>query len=86
MGKQVGKTGTDVINAVTNFKRAGFDLKESMSFAKDALVLTNVAEGITDTGEAATALISIMKGYGDTSLEFSQKILDATNEVKLLAS
>ena len=86
MGKQVGKTGTDVINAVTNFKRAGFDLKESMSFAKDALVLTNVAEGITDTGEAATALISIMKGYGDTSLEFSQKILDATNEVELLAS
>ena len=86
MGKQVGKTGTDVINAVTNFKRAGFDLKESMSFAKDALVLTNVAEGITDTGEAATALISIMKGYGDTTAEFSQKILDSVNEVKLLAS
>lgn len=81
LSKQVGKTGTDVINAVTNFKRAGFELEQSMDLAEKALVLTNVAEGIDDASEAATALISIMKGYGDTSAEFAQKILDAVNEV-----
>lgn len=86
LGKEVGKTGTQVIDAITNFKRAGFDLQQSTSFAKDALILTNVAEGIDDASEAATALISIMKGYGDTTPEFSQKILDSINEVKLLAS
>lgn len=81
LGKEVGKTGTQVIDAVTNFKRAGFDLEKSTSLAKDALILTNVAEGINDASDAATALISIMKGYGDVSPEFSQKILDAINEV-----
>lgn len=81
LGKEVGKTGTQVIDAITNFKRAGFDLQQSTSFAKDALILTNVAEGIDDASEAATALISIMKGYGDTTPEFSQKILDSINEV-----
>lgn len=81
LGKEVGKTGTQVIDAITNFKRAGFDLQQSTSFAKDALILTNVAEGINDAGEAATALISIMKGYGDTTPEFAQKILDSINQV-----
>lgn len=81
LGKEVGKTGTQVIDAITNFKRAGFDLQQSTSFAKDALVLTNVAEGINDASEAATALISIMKGYGDTTPEFAQKILDSINQV-----
>lgn len=81
LGEIVGKTGTQVIDAVTNFKRAGYDLQDSMDFAEQALIMTNVAEGINEAGDAATALISIMKGYGDSSSDFAQKILDATNQV-----
>lgn len=81
LGEQVGKTGTQVIDAITTFKRAGFDLEQSVSLAEDALKMTNVAEGIDDASTSAQYLISIMKGYRDTSSEFSTKILDAINEV-----
>ena len=81
LGEQVGKTGTQVIDAITTFKRAGFDLEQSVSLAEDALKMTNVAEGINDASTSAQYLISIMKGYRDTSSEFSTKILDAINEV-----
>lgn len=81
LGETVGKTGSQVIDAVTQFKRAGFDLEESVNLAKDALIMTNIAEGIDQAGDSAKYLISIMKGYENTSSEFSKKILDSMNEV-----
>lgn len=81
LGETVAKTGTQVLDAVTEFKRSGYDMSESMDFAEQALTMVNVAEGIDQASDAATALISIMKGYGDSSSDFAQKILDATNQV-----
>lgn len=81
LGKRVGKTGTQVLDAVTSFKRAGFELSDSMKFAEDALKMVNVSEGIDDASESAKYLISIMKGYGDVSTEFSKHILDSVNQV-----
>ena len=63
LGEQVGKTGTQVVGAVTEFKRAGYDLEESFEMAEAAMVMTNVAEGITETSDAAGTLISILKGF-----------------------
>lgn len=81
LGKTVGKTGTQVLDAITTYKRAGFDLADSTKMAEDALKMVNVAEGIDDASESAQYLISIMKGYQDTSSAFSKKILDSINEV-----
>lgn len=81
LGKTVGKTGTQVLDAITTYKRAGFDLADSTKMAEDALKMVNVAEGIDDASESAQYLISIMKGYRDTSSAFSKKILDSINEV-----
>lgn len=81
LGDTVGKTGTQVLEAITTFKRAGFELENSTDLAEIALKMVNVAEGIDDASEAAQYLISIMKGYGDTSTEFATKILDSVNEV-----
>lgn len=81
LGETVAKTGTQVLDAVTEFKRSGYDMSESMDFAEQALTMVNVAEGIDQASDAATALISIMKGYGNSSSDFAQKILDATNQV-----
>lgn len=81
LGATVGKTGKQVIDAATAYKRAGFEMAESMEMAEDALKMTNVAEGIDDASESAQYLISIMKGYRDTSSDFSTKILDSINEV-----
>ncbi len=81
LGETVGKTGSQVIDVITQFKRAGFDLEKSVNLAKDALKMTNIAEGFDKAGDSAKYLISIMKGYENSSSEFSAKILDSINEV-----
>lgn len=80
LGEQLGRTGDQVLTAITEFARAGYELQDSIDLAEVAITLTNVAENITDTGEAANYLISILKG---ANLEISQAglLLDQLNEV-----
>lgn len=85
LGERIGRTGKQVIDAVTEFKRAGFELNDSMDMAESALVMTNVAEGIDDTADAAGTLISVLKGYNMAESE-TMSIVDKINEVDILAS
>lgn len=80
LAEQVGQTGLEAINAITEVKRAGFTLAESEEVAKYALMLTNVAEGITDAGDAAQVLISILKGTG-AEVSYASTLLDEMNEI-----
>ena len=80
LAEQVGQTGLEAINAITEVKRAGFTLAESEEVAKYALMLTNVAEGITDAGDAAQILISILKGTG-SEVSYANTLLDEMNEI-----
>ena len=56
------------------------ELAESEELAKYALIMTNVAEGITDTGEAANYLVSILKG-ANLDVSYAIKLLDEMNEI-----
>ncbi|RFZ78209.1 phage tail tape measure protein [Lacrimispora amygdalina] len=78
LGETVGKTGTQVIDAITEFKRAGYELSDSMDMAEAALMMTNVAEGITETTDAAGTLISVLKGY-DMAESQTMSIVDMLN-------
>ena len=80
LGDRVGRTGRQVVDAVTEFKRAGFELNDSMDMAESALVMTNVAEGIDDTADAAGTLISVLKGYNMAESE-TMNIVDKINQV-----
>ena len=80
LAEQVGQTGLEAINAITEVKRAGFTLSESEEVAKYALMLANVAEGITDAGDAAQILISILKGTG-AEVSYANTLLDEMNEI-----
>lgn len=80
LAEQVGQTGLEAINAITEIKRAGFTLEESEAMAKYALMLTNVAEGVTDAGDAARILISIIKGTG-AEVSYASTLLDEMNEI-----
>lgn len=80
LAEQVGQTGLEAINAITEIKRAGFTLEESEAMAKYALMLTNVAEGITGAGDAARILISIIKGTG-AEVSYASTLLDEMNEI-----
>ena len=80
LGETLGKTGKQVIDAVTSFKRAGYELSESMDLAEEALKMTNIAEGIDDTSVAAQSLIAIIKGFRQDS-SYASTINDAINQV-----
>ena len=81
LGKSLAKTGTDVLDAVTTFKRAGYDIEDSMSYAEQALKTTNISENLKDAGQAADSLVNIMKGFKNETPEFATKINDAVNQV-----
>ena len=76
----LGTTGKAVIDATTEFKRMGYTIDESLDLARVATMMTNVAEGITDAGEAANILTAILKGTG-VSTEYAMSLLDRLNEV-----
>lgn len=75
MGKQIGRTGTDVIEAAATFSRAGYGLSESEALSNSALVMTNVGVDIQSTAQAASDMISILKAY-DVAAEDSMGIID----------
>jgi|GEM_PF-5727952 len=81
-GNAIGRTGKDVLDAVTEFRRAGFELEQSMELGKAALVATNIGDGINNVAEASSALIAILRGFkiGDSDVV---KVLDSINEVGL---
>lgn len=76
----LSSTGLEVIDATTEFKRMGYTIDESLDLAEVAIMMTNVAEGITNTGDAANILISILKGSG-TEIKYVYSLLDRLNEV-----
>lgn len=81
LGESLSKTGTDVLDAVTTFKRAGYDIADSMEYAEEALKTANISENLKDASQNASSLVNIMKGFQNESPEFAKKINDAVNQV-----
>jgi TP901 family phage tail tape measure protein len=79
-GKTLGRTGKEVIDATTEFKRAGFTMQESFDLSQKALLLTNIGDGITDVKEAAGSIIAILRGY-QMEASNTAHIVDLLNEV-----
>jgi len=79
-GKQIGRTGKDVIDASAEFLRAGWNIADSAKLSEQALLLTNVADGLDNTAESAGYLIAVMKGYNLVA-EDSVHIVNLLNEV-----
>ena len=77
---KVGRTGKDMIDAATEFKRAGYDLDQSLEMGSAALVMTNVADGINQTSDAASTLISVLKGFNISDSEI-MSVIDKVNSV-----
>lgn len=80
LANATGRTGIEVINAITEFKRMGYTIEQSKGLAEVATIMTNIAEGITDTKEAANILVSVLKGIG-VSAEYAESVLDRLNNV-----
>lgn len=77
---EIGRTGSDMIEAATEFKRAGYSLEDSLDMGKSALLMTNVADGITQTSDAASTLIAVLKGFNINESDIVT-IVDKMNSV-----
>lgn len=79
-GEGLAKTGTEVIQATTEFAKAGYNEEDAMTLGKIALMYTNIADEAVSAGEASEFIISQMKAF-NIEANNSQHIIDAVNEV-----
>ena len=79
-GRTVAKTGTEMVQAATEFKKSGYDEKDSMKLARIASMYQNVADQELTAGEAANFITSQMKAYNMTASD-AEHIIGAVNEV-----
>jgi len=79
-GVVLGRTGKEVIDATTVFARAGYNLKDSLELSKQALLLSNIGDGMGNVEEVASELIAVLKGYNLT-VNDTAHVTDLLNEV-----
>ena len=81
LGSTLAKTTTEVIEAMTEFAKAGYSVEESTNIlAKNALMWTNISDGTISATESANMIISVMKAF-NIEAEDTTHIIDALNEV-----
>lgn len=80
VGKTVARTGTEMIEAATEFKKSGFSEKDSLELGRVASMYQNVADVELSAGDAANFIVSQMKAFNMTAQD-SEHIVDAVNQV-----
>lgn len=89
MGGAVAKTGTQIIQAATEFKKQGFDAEMALQLSSVASQFQNIADTEIDAATAAKFINSQLKAFGDTEgfkqlstdAEKATKVIDTVNEV-----
>ena len=83
MGRSVAKTGTEMIEAATEFRKSGFNDQDSLKLGQVAMMFSNIADSELSAGDAAGFITSQIKAnFSDVSNEAtkaSQQIIDAIN-------
>lgn len=80
VGSTVARTGTEMIEATTEFKKSGYSDEDSLQLAKIAAEYQNVADEQISAGESASFIIAQMKAF-NIEAKNATSIIDAVNEV-----
>lgn len=78
-GSTVARTGTEMIEAATQFKKMGYADKTSLTLGTLAAKFQNIADTEISAGDAALFINSQMKAFNITAGD-AEHILDAVNE------
>ena len=89
MSGAVAKTGTEIIQAATEFSKQGFGTEDALKLSKIASEFQNIADTEIDAATAAKFINSQIKAFGNTDgfkqltsdAEKAEKVIDAVNEV-----
>lgn len=86
-GQATAKTGVEMIDAATEFKKMGYSDQLSLQLAKSATMFQNIADAEISAGDAATFINSQIKAFGGELSKFgdeakqAQAAIDMINEV-----
>lgn len=84
LGKELGRSGVEVINATADFARMGYGLEYAMGLAEQSLLMMNVGDGINSLEDATKSIIATLKAYNiesENTIEYAKYINDVYNEV-----
>lgn len=76
----VAKTGTEMVEAATEFAKAGYDENQILKLGELALMYTNIADEEVSAANSAEFMIAQMKAF-NIEAEDAIHIIDAVNEV-----
>ena len=76
----VAKTGTEMVEAATEFAKAGYDENQILKLGELALMYTNIADEEVSAAESAEFMVAQMKAF-NVEAEDAIHIIDAVNEV-----
>lgn len=76
----VAKTGTEMVQAATEFAKAGYDESQILKLGELALMYTNIADEEVSAAESAEFMIAQMKAF-NIEADNAVHIIDAVNEV-----
>ena len=79
-GRETAKTGTEMIEAATQFKKMGYTDQQSMTLATTATMFQNIADAEISAGDAALFINSQLKAF-NFSADQSMRVIDSVNEV-----
>ena len=80
MGREVAKTGDEMVEAATEFRKNSFSDEDSASLALVSTMYQNIADEAISAGDSASFLIAMMKAF-NVEAKDATSIIDATNEV-----
>lgn len=76
----VAKTGTEMVQAATEFAKAGYNEEDVLKLGELALMYTNIADEEVSAAESAEFMIAQMKAFNVETTD-AIHIIDAVNEV-----
>lgn len=86
VGNTVGRTGSEMIEAATEFRKSGFNDEDAAQLAKVSTMYQNISDEVISAGDSASFIISQMVAFGDSmdylgsEADKAQHIIDAVNE------
>lgn len=78
IGKQLGVTTKDVIQATSSWSRLGYSIKDAQEMAKTSSIFASISPGM-DIEQATDGLVSAMKSFGITADEALDGIASKIN-------
>lgn len=79
-GTEIARSGRDIVDGMSEFKRAGYELNEVLDMSKAANMTVNIGDGINSVSDAASSLIAILRGYDMDSSQIME-IVDLLNQI-----